>query len=291
MRLRQINSVSNHPSDLDPRGNKNGFAPAGCSRPPANAANDQRWRADRRARVLGVEIDGLTMPEVLDRIAKAIAERQRLRIGVVNAAKLVNMNLDDDLRVDVSSSDLVLADGMSVVWASKLGPYALPERVAGIDLMHKIMSNGANKQHRVYLLGAKQEVCEEVARRATVDYPGLEIAGYRNGYFDDPDEAQIVADINAANADVLFVAMTSPKKERFMARWEATLQVPVIHGVGGSFDVYAEKVTRAPEWMQRTGLEWLHRVFQEPGRMWRRYLTTNSLFVIKVIAEAVQRRA
>ncbi len=110
----------------------------------------------------------------------------------------------------------------------------------------------------------------------------MQVAGHRNGYFDDTDEAAIVEQINAANPDVLFVAMTSPKKERFMARWEQTLRVPIIHGVGGSFDVYAGLVSRAPEWMQRAGLEWLHRVLQEPGRMWRRYLVTNCIFVWRV---------
>ncbi|MFK7913289.1 MAG: WecB/TagA/CpsF family glycosyltransferase [Pseudomonadales bacterium] len=257
----------------------------------AEGSNDvTSWRAKDQACVLGVDIDGMTMADVLSKVALAIRSRRRLRIGVVNAAKLVNMDLDEALRLDVSSSDLILADGMSVVWASKLGPYTLPERVAGIDLMHDIMRNGAAHGHRVFLLGAKQAVCDEVAKRASADYPGIVIAGQRNGYFDDPDEAAIVAEINAAQPDVLFVAMTSPKKERFMARWEDTLTVPVIHGVGGSFDVYAGVVSRAPEWMQRTGLEWLHRVLQEPGRMWRRYLTTNSLFVIKVLREAVSRR-
>ena len=234
------------------------------------------------ATVLGVEIDRLRMSQVLDLVDSRIERGQRLRIGVVNAAKLVNMQRDPDLDKDVSSSDIVLADGMSVVWASKLRANPLPERVAGIDLMHEILARAASGQRSVFFLGAREEVCAEVVRRAQQDYPGMQVAGHRNGYFDDADEAAIVEQINAANPDVLFVAMTSPKKERFMARWEQTLRVPVIHGVGGSFDVYAGLVSRAPEWMQRAGLEWLHRVLQEPGRMWRRYLVTNCIFVWRV---------
>ena len=233
-------------------------------------------------KVLDTAIDRLTMPQVLDLADAAIVEQRRLRIGVVNAAKLVNMKQDPELNSDVASSDIVLADGMSVVWASKLTARPLPERVAGIDLMHELLGRASSRQYGVFFFGAEEGVVQQVVSNARTDYPGMRIAGYRNGYFDEGDEMEIVEHINAATPDVLFVAMTSPKKERFMARWAETLTVPIIHGVGGSFDVYAGKVSRAPVWMQRSGLEWLHRVLQEPQRMWRRYLTTNCLFVWRV---------
>ena len=233
--------------------------------------------------LLGIPVDALTMEEVLDRIDKTILERGRLRIGVVNAAKLVNMRRDATLRQDVLSSDLILADGMSVVWASRLLGRPLPERVTGIDLMLGMLLRGAAMGHRVYCLGATEEVLERVAARTATDYPGLGLAGWRHGYFGPDEEPWVAAAIAAARADILLVAMTSPRKEHFMARWGDQLGVPVCHGVGGSFDILAGKVRRAPERWQRLGLEWLYRVRQEPRRLWRRYLVTNTLFCAIVL--------
>ena len=237
--------------------------------------------------VLGTPVHKLTMDELLERIAVAVERQRRLRIGVVNAAKLVNMQRDPDLDRDVRTSDLVLADGMSVVWASRILGVPLPERVAGIDIMFRTLELGREPGYRVFLLGASEDVCSSVAEQITSDYPGVQVAGRRNGYFSPEDEAGIVEQINEAAPDVLFVAISSPIKERFMSKWEEKLTVPVIHGVGGSFDVYAGKVSRAPAWMQKGGLEWLHRVLQEPGRMWRRYLVTNTRFVIGVLRQAL----
>jgi exopolysaccharide biosynthesis WecB/TagA/CpsF family protein len=228
--------------------------------------------------ILGVPVDPLTMDQVLDRVSETIARHERLQIGVVNAAKVVNMRRDPALREDVLSSDLILADGIAVVWAGRLLGRRLPQRVPGIDLMHGMLRRGRTAGWRFYCLGATRDVLEKVVARIGQDYPGAVVAGYRDGYFKDSEEEQVAADIAAARADVLLVAMTSPKKEKFLARWSETLGIPVCHGVGGSFDVMAGKVDRAPEVWQRLGLEWLYRVKQEPGRLWRRYLVTNTLF-------------
>jgi N-acetylglucosaminyldiphosphoundecaprenol N-acetyl-beta-D-mannosaminyltransferase len=234
--------------------------------------------------LLGVPISALTMDDVLARIDEAISTRCRLRIGVVNAAKLVNMRRDPALHQDVLSSDLILADGMSVVWASRLLGRPLPERVTGIDLMLGVLRQSARKSHRVYCLGATQKVLDQVAARMVADYPGLELAGRQHGYYGPDEEPAVAAAIAAARADILLVAMTSPRKEHFLARWGDQLGVPVCHGVGGSFDILAGKVRRAPERWQRMGLEWLYRVGQEPRRLWRRYLVTNTLFCGMVLA-------
>jgi N-acetylglucosaminyldiphosphoundecaprenol N-acetyl-beta-D-mannosaminyltransferase len=233
--------------------------------------------------LLGVPIDALTMEAVLDCADKTIVERSRLRIGVVNAAKLVHMRRDPALRQDVLSSDLILADGMAVVWASRLLGRPLPERVTGIDLMLGMLRRGAAMGHRVYCLGATQEVLERLSARIATDYPGVVLAGRHHGYFGPNDEPAVAAAIAGARADILFVAMTSPRKEHFMARWGDQLGVPVCHGVGGSFDILAGKVRRAPDRWQRLGLEWLYRVRQEPRRLWRRYLVTNTLFCAMVL--------
>lgn len=238
-----------------------------------------------RATVLDVEIDKLTMDEVLTRVHDAVQSRSALSIGVVNAAKLVNMRYDQDLRRDVVSSQLVLADGMSVVWASRLLGDALPERVPGIDLMHAMMKRGSELGYRFFLFGAREEVSAEVERKMSELYPNAIVAGRRNGYFGTEDEEGIVNDIAASNADILLVAITSPIKERFMARWRDKMNIAVIHGVGGSFDVMAGKVERAPEWMQRSGLEWLYRLLQEPYRLAWRYARTNTLFIACVLRD------
>jgi len=229
--------------------------------------------------LFGVPLDAMTEAQVLDLIGRVIRERARLLIGVVNAAKMVNMRRDADLDDVVRTADIILADGMAVVWAARLLRRRLPERVAGIDLMMRMLKYGQSRGYRVYCLGAKQEVLDTVVNIIHREYPGVVVAGSRNGYFEDDDEEQIAKSISDAKPDMLFVAMTSPKKEKFLAHWRDTLNVPVCHGVGGAFDVMAGKVRRAPAIWQKLGMEWAYRVMQEPRRMWRRYLVTNTLFL------------
>ena len=238
--------------------------------------------------LFGIPIAALTMPQMMDRVAAAIAARERLLIGVVNAAKVVNMRRDPALRQSVLDADVVVADGIGVVWASRILGAALPERVTGIDLMLQMLRRGNNEKWAVYCLGAAQDVLDGVVAHIGTYYPGVRIAGHRNGYFGAAEESEVAEAIRASRADILLVAITSPKKEQFLARWQPTLDVPVCHGVGGSFDVMAGKVERAPESWQRLGLEWLYRVKQEPGRLWRRYLVTNVLFCGLVLKELVR---
>ena len=218
------------------------------------------------------------MNQVIDLVNNTIVERGKLHIGVVNAAKMINMRRNPVLYNDVISSDIILADGKSVVFASRLLRRGLPERVAGIDIMLQVLERGNQERYRVYLFGATEEVSIRVAQEVNRRYPGIKLVGRRNGYFSEADEQSIAADIAQSTPDVLFVAMTSPKKEKFLARWGGRIGVPVCHGVGGSFDVMAGKVQRAPLAWQRLGLEWLYRLKQEPRRMLKRYLVTNTLF-------------
>jgi len=236
-------------------------------------------------KMLGIPICSMTMDQVLALIDRTIADRGRLQIGVVNAAKIVNMRRDEVLRNDVMSSDIILPDGTSVVWASRILGRPLPERVAGIDLMMGMLRRGNEKRYRIYCLGATDDVLEKATARIAADYPSVHLAGRHNGYFTAEEEPAISDEIIAAKPDILLVAMSSPKKEKFLARWNDRLDVPVCHGVGGSFDVMAGKVQRAPERWQRLGFEWLYRLLQEPRRLWRRYLVTNTLFCGMVLQE------
>jgi N-acetylglucosaminyldiphosphoundecaprenol N-acetyl-beta-D-mannosaminyltransferase len=225
------------------------------------------------------------MIQVLEICRQALANRAPLSIGVVNAAKLVNMGSEPALREAVVSSDLVLADGMSVVWASRVLRRPLPERVAGIDLFERLLDLAEHDGLSVYFLGAEADILESAIDAIRKRHPRLRIAGRHHGYFGPADEPALAADIAATHPDLLFIGMTSPKKELFLARWGAEIGAVVCHGVGGSLDVIAGKVRRAPLSWQRFGLEWLYRVLQEPGRLWRRYLVTNTIFLWMVLRD------
>ncbi|MBI1194389.1 MAG: WecB/TagA/CpsF family glycosyltransferase [Gammaproteobacteria bacterium] len=241
-------------------------------------------------RLFDIPIAGVTPDVAVDIVEQAIINRRKLHIGVVNAAKIVNMGKNPELRDSVLESDIIFADGMSVVWASKILGTPLPSRVTGIDLMFGLLERADRARYRVYLLGATDEVLNKVRENIARDYPGCVVAGLHNGYFSADEEEVIATDIKRSQADILLVAITSPKKENFMARWAHLIDAPICHGVGGSFDVYAGKVKRAPILWQKLGLEWLYRVIQEPGRMWKRYLFTNSEFISMIVKALMKKR-
>lgn len=239
-----------------------------------------RWESVPTRDVLGIPVRCTTEEELVALCDEVIESRTALHIGVINAAKVVRMRSEPLLDESVMASDMVCADGMSVVWASRILGRPLPGRVNGTNLFEKLLAHAAERGHGVYLLGAEQEVLETLCERLTARFPGLVIAGRHHGYYDDATGADAVAeDIGRSGAQMLFVGITSPKKEIFMARYGTALGVNVVHGVGGSFDVLAGLVRRAPESWQNAGFEWLYRLLQEPGRMWRRYLTTNTVFI------------
>jgi N-acetylglucosaminyldiphosphoundecaprenol N-acetyl-beta-D-mannosaminyltransferase len=208
----------------------------------------------------------------------------------MNAAKLVAYQHDDDLRAIVAGCGLVSADGQSLVWAARALGEPLPERVAGIDLMHELLAAAARRGDRVFILGARPEVLERAVERIRALHPGIVIAGRRDGYFGDAGVAAVCDEIRSARADMLFVAMSSPAKERFLGAHGADLGVPLVMGVGGAIDVIAGVARRAPAPWQRAGVEWLYRLLQEPLRLGPRYLRTNGRFMALVAREWWQRR-
>lgn len=230
--------------------------------------------------LFGVPIHKLTMSETLSLIDQAIQEKKQIHHVVVNAAKLVNMQKDEALYNSVVESNIINADGQAVVWASQILNMPLPERVAGIDLMENLVKLAHEKKYRIFFLGAKEEVVKAVVEHYRKTYSEDIIAGFRNGYFDKGEEEEIARQISDSGADMLFVAITSPKKEIFLNTYKHYIKTPFIMGVGGSFDVVSGITKRAPKWMQKSGLEWLFRVYQEPRRMWKRYLVTNTKFII-----------
>jgi len=242
---------------------------------------------DKRC-LFGLELDAVTLPEVVDLARTAVVTRRRLLVGVVNAAKVIRLRSDALLRESLLDCDVLLADGQSVVWASRLLGQPLPERVAGIDVFEALLATAHETGGSVFLLGARPEVLERLQRRLLDRWPGLRIAGSRDGYFPESASAEVAREIAASGADMLFLGITSPKKEIFLGRYGASLGVPVLHGVGGSFDVLAGVTRRAPLRWQRLGLEWAYRLLQEPRRLWRRYLTTNSAFLALLVRERLR---
>ena len=242
----------------------------------------------QRIEVLGCPMDVASMDDTVETIRSAISAGQFTQHVVVNVAKLVNMRNDAQLKESVHSCDIINIDGMGVVLGARFLGHAVPERVAGVDLFHELLKMSQANKFSVFLLGAKDDVVSKATSTVLGLYPGLKVAGYHHGYFWD-DEAALVEKIRASGAKLLFVAITSPKKENFINRWRDQLGVDFVMGVGGTFDVVAGKVKRAPKWMQQYGLEWLYRVIQEPGRMWKRYLTTNVKFAWLLIKEKCKR--
>lgn len=243
----------------------------------------------RRILICGIPIDVLTMAETLERIDTAISQRKTIHHVVVNAAKLVNAQTDPELKSSIENCDIINADGQAIVWASAFLKKALPERVAGIDLMESLVELSSKRGYKIFLLGAKKEIVEKVASIYSRKYGKEIIAGYRDGYFSKDEETEVANEISKSNADILFVAMTSPKKEIFLNTYKKEINIPFIMGVGGSFDVISGLIKRAPVWMQKFGLEWLYRVIQEPRRMWKRYLIGNTKFILLILKEKFTR--
>lgn len=238
--------------------------------------------------LFGVYFDPLRMEDVIRRCRMALVTRNRMLLGVINAAKVVNLRKDPLLRDSLIECDLMLADGQSIVWASRLLRRPLPERVAGIDVFEALLALAHRDNRSIYLLGARPDVLQRLEDRLLDRFPGLRIAGSHHGYFAPEDSASIAAAIRASGADMLFLGMVSPKKEIFLGAFGATLDVPVLHGVGGSFDILAGLTKRAPPVWQRMGMEWAYRIAQEPQRLWWRYATTNTVFILLTVLELLR---
>ena len=246
---------------------------------------------NERVTLFGCNMDNVSMEETLERVDGFVRSGRPHQHVVVNVDKLVKASRDDALRRIINECDLVNVDGMPVVWAARLLGKPLKERVAGIDLFEALMRRAAERGWRVFLLGARLDVVQAVGALYAHRYPGLVLAGVRDGYWQgEAEEAEVVREVGVSRADLLFVAMSSPKKEQFLGRYQAEMKIPFAMGVGGSFDVAVGKVKRAPAWMQRSGLEWFYRFLQEPRRMFRRYFIDDMAFLWLLVKEAARGR-
>lgn len=232
-----------------------------------------------RLKLFNCILDPLTMSETLCCVECIIRMKKPSQHVVINVAKLILMQKDEKLRNIINSCELINADGQGIVWGAKLLGYNVPERVTGIDLFIKLVSLAAEKGYRLYFLGAKEHVVKRVVESFLSEYPELQIAGFRNGYFNGAEKDQVIDDVARSGADILFLAINSPQKEYFLNENLQKLNVSFVMGVGGSFDVVSGDILRAPLWMQDAGLEWFFRFANEPRRLFKRYLNSNLLFL------------
>lgn len=243
-----------------------------------------------RILVIGCPVDCLNMNQTIDKIEKTIKEKKTCQHVVVNVSKFMEMRKDPHLKKIIEDCHIINADGMPLVWVSKLMGNPLPERVAGVDLFQELIKLCSEKGYRPFFFGAKEWVVKSVVDNFKAKYPNLNVAGYRNGYYSKEEEVNVAEMIRDSRADMLFVGFSSPMKELFLNKWMPVMSVHFCMGVGGSFDIVAGKTKRAPDWMQQTGLEWLYRVIQEPRRMWKRYAKTNPAFVWVAFMEYMKSR-
>lgn len=237
----------------------------------------------KEARLFGIGIHAVTMDEAVEAVARFVAEKMPRQAVFLNAGKFAEIDRNPALKRAVEKADLRLADGQPLLWAGRLLGAPLPERVAGIDLMHRLLAEGKERGWRFFFFGATEEVVAKTVAVCRERY-GVAVAGSRHGYYGPEEEDAVAEKIRGAGADILFVAMGSPKKELFMERYLSTMNVPFTMGVGGSFDVVAGLARRAPRWMRGMGLEWFYRFLQEPRRLWKRYLYGNLHFIRRTAA-------
>lgn len=222
-------------------------------------------------------MDLVTKSDFLDGVKSHIQSNGETRvIQFVNANKVAKVSEDPSMKELMWSADYVLTDGQPLLPMARALGIPVPERIDGIGLMGSFLKLANENEFSIYLLGAKQEIVEECVTIIKRDYPNIKIAGFRNGYFKEPESPQIVDKISKTKPDFLFLGMGSPMKEKLAENYRDQIGAKIVQGVGGSFDVMAGLVPRAPVWMQKLCLEWLFRVIQEPRRMFWRYLVTNS---------------
>ena len=235
-----------------------------------------------RVNILGVAVDAVTMPEAVAAVEYYMDARAGVTVATANAEMIMRATKDAALRDVLAAAALVVPDGAGTVWAARHLGHAMPERVAGYDLVQELLRRAPATHRRVYFFGAAPGVAEKAKAKAEQLYPGIKIVGVRDGFFSEDMNDAIISDIRTARPDLLLVALGVPKQEKWIHEHLAALGVPVAIGVGGTLDVMAGVMKRAPRWMQKAKLEWLFRGMLQPKRAGR--LLALPKFVLKVHA-------
>ena len=236
----------------------------------------------KQAEILGVNVNSLTMVQAVEKVQQFIDERKNALVATANAEMLMRATQDEELKHILNSADLVVPDGAGTVWAANYLGVEMPERVAGYDLAQELMREAPGRGDRIYFFGSAPGVAESAREKAMELYPGIKIVGTRNGFFSEADEPEIIAATTAALPDFAWAALGLPNEEYCLDKTRPALQGPVAIGVGGTLDVMAGVMQRAPLWMQKAKLEWLFRGLKQPSRAGR--LLALPKFVMKVMA-------
>lgn len=234
----------------------------------------------QRIKIMGVSVDPFTMAETVAKTEEYICDKKFAHLIGVNADKILQIKEDPAIKEIVKHCEIVNADGASMLIAANKLNIKLPERVAGIDLMLKLCSIAAAKGYSVYLLGAKQAVVEKTAEVLKEKFAGINICGIHDGYFSEDEDKEIIKEVKSSSPQIVFVGITSPRKELLIEKFRDYGAAAVFVGVGGSFDVISGNIPRAPKWMQEIKLEWLFRLLQEPKRLLKRYFVGNIKFLL-----------
>ncbi len=241
-----------------------------------------------RVNLLDTWVDKLDLEGVGAQIDAFVQARKPHQVIAANVDFLRLGTQDPSFRVLMNSADLVLPDGMPLVWASRLLGDPLPERTSGVEIIHECSRLAAEKGYSIFLLGALPGVAEEAARVLQAHHPGLRIAGTYSppqGPLSPDEEERTIRIIQEMQPDILFVAFGAPRQDQWIRSNLQRLGVPVCMGVGGAFDMLAGRVRRAPLWMRNRGLEWLYRLVQEPGRLWKRYFVQDLPIFMRLMAQ------
>jgi len=238
--------------------------------------------------LLGAQIDPLTLEQFAEKIALSVEKKLSCFVVTLNPELLYRAQYEKYLLAMINRADLVTADGIGIVWACRTTGRPVPQRVTGIDLMMRLLELAAEKRWRVFLLGSAPGVAEAAAQRAVKLFPGLRVAGTLHGYFSDHENDEVVSKIKCASPDLIFVALGSPRQERWIDENFNSFGMPVAMGVGGSLDVLSGNIQRVPEWFMRRNLEWLGRLLREPSR-WKRMLVLPKFMILVLIRYKIKR--
>lgn len=251
----------------------------------SNKAESVRIAKPKTVSLFGVDVTAENMASTVEWLAEAVRTRRTTQVITANPIMFMTGFENENFMRVLRSADLVVPDGAGLVWAARKLGKPVAERVAGFDLIKELFALGARQGWRFYLLGATQETIEAARDRILADYPGISVVGCRNGFFTADEDEQVAREIAEAKPDILLVGRSTMLQDPWIAAHRDKLQVPVMIGVGGSFDVLSGRLTRAPLWMQRMGLEWLYRLLLEPSRIVRMTALPKFMWEVAVYGE------
>jgi N-acetylglucosaminyldiphosphoundecaprenol N-acetyl-beta-D-mannosaminyltransferase len=242
------------------------------------------------ANILGYQIAQVTRSGFMQCVTEFLKDGKNHTIVFLNPHIALLGRKCEELNRYIHEADMVVADGIGLIWASRVLKCPLPERITGTDFMIDISELCANQGYKICLLGARPGVASRCAERLSSKFHKLKIVGTYHGYFDEKEEEFIIGDIRENEPDILAVCLGVPKQEMWIRRNRSQLCVPLVFGNGGALDFVAGNVKRAPKWVQDVGLEWLVRLAQEPGRLWKRYLLGNLRFAYLVLDQIITKK-